>query len=328
MLGYAVEEMIGRSMLEFVGDEGQDRVRSDLLERSRVQHDIKYCRNDGTELWTIVSASPIFDSQGRFTGTLKMVTDITERKRSEKELAEKAEELARYNAELEQFAHVAAHDLQEPLRTVTSFTQLLADRYRGNLDAQADKFIELIVGGAHHMRRLIHDLLSYSRVARRQGEWKLIDCGTVFRQSLDSLRLAVDENRAIVTHDPLPTVMADPSRLEQLFQNLIGNAIKFHGQDIPHVHVSARKEGGEWIFSVRDNGIGIDPQYFELIFQIFERLHGKQQYSGTGVGLAICKRIVEGLHGRIWVESEPGKGATFYFTVPASAQQPGALATR
>jgi light-regulated signal transduction histidine kinase (bacteriophytochrome) len=159
--------------------------------------------------------------------------------------------------------------------------------------------------------------LSYARVGRRETTGKLIDCEVLFQQSLDSLALSVEESRVELTHDPLPTLLGDPSRVQQLFENLIGNALKFHGPEPLQVHVSARREGPDWIFSVRDNGIGIDPHHFEQIFQIFQRLHSKELYPGTGIGLAICKRVVEGLQGRIWVESEPGKGATFQFTLPA-----------
>lgn len=320
MLGFTVAEMLGRPMLDFLGDEGREVLASQLREcrqGSTKKYDIQLRRKDGAALWAMVSAGPTSDSRGQFTGSLQMVTDITDRKRAEEELAEKAQELARYNAELEQFAHVAAHDLQEPLRTVASFTQLLAQRYRGHLDAEADKFIDLIVGGARRMRQLIDGLLSYSRVTRQEAAWGLADSEAIFRQSLDSLRQSVEESRVELTHDPLPTLLADPLRLQQLFEHLLGNALKFRGPDPLRVHVSARREGPEWIFSVRDNGIGIDPHHFEQIFQIFERLHGNEQYPGTGIGLAICKRIVESLHGRIWVESEPGNGATFCFALPA-----------
>ena len=320
MLGFTAAEMLGRPMVEFLGEEGREFLASQLRECRRGntnQYDIKLRRQDGAALWAIVSASPMSDSGGQFTGSLQMVTDITARKRVEEELAEKVQELARSNAELEQFAHVAAHDMQEPLRTVASFAQLLARRYRGQLDADADKFIDLITSGAHRMRKLIEGLLSYARVSRREATGKLTDCEVIFRQSLDSLALSVDESRVEMTHDPLPALLGDPSRVQQLFENLIGNALKFRGPDPLRVHVSARRDGPDWIFSVRDNGIGIDPHHFEQIFQIFQRLHSKEQYPGTGMGLAICKRVVEGLQGRIWVESGPGKGATFQFTLPA-----------
>jgi PAS domain S-box-containing protein len=241
-----------------------------------------------------------------------------ERKTDEIELARRAQELARYNTELEQFAYVAAHDLQEPLRTVASFTQLLAQRYRGRLDADADKFIDLIVGGAARMRQLIQDLLSYSRVALKETALQPTDVQAVFAQALAALHAAIEESGAVVTSGTLPTLRADPAWLDQVFRNLIGNALKFHGSEPPRVHVWAEAKDGEWIFGVRDNGIGIEPEYQERIFRIFERLHSRQSYPGTGMGLAICKRVVERHGGRMWVESEPGKGSTFYFTLPRS----------
>jgi PAS domain S-box-containing protein len=264
--------------------------------------------------------SPLRDKRDRITGRLVVLRDITERKRAEEALEKKTEELARSNRDLEQFAYVASHDLQEPLRMVTSYVQLLARRYKGKLDSDADEFIRFAEDGATRMWKLINDLLAYSRVGMRSQEPKPTDCEAALLQSLDSLRMAVEENGAMVTRDPLPTVMADPLQLVQLFQNLIGNAIKFRGNEPPRIHVSASRNGDGWIFSVRDNGIGIDPEYAERIFIIFQRLHSREKYAGTGIGLAICQKIVERHGGRIWVESELGKGATFYFTVPGEGK--------
>jgi signal transduction histidine kinase len=245
-----------------------------------------------------------------------VVHDITEHKRSEEALAQQAQELARSNAELERFAYVASHDLQEPLRMVTSHLKLLEGDYKGRLDSTADEFIAHAVDGATRMQTMIKDLLAYSRVGMWGEDFEPTDCEVVFDQTLADMQVAIEESGAVVTHDPLPTVMADDLQLGQVFQNLIGNAIKFRGEEPPRVHVSAQQEGDEWVFSVRDNGIGIDPEYADCIFEIFQRLHTQEEYPGTGIGLAICKKIVERHGGRIWVESQPGKGSTFYFTIP------------
>jgi PAS domain S-box-containing protein len=242
--------------------------------------------------------------------------NITERKRSEEELKKRTEELARSNAELEQFVYVASHYLQEPLRTVSNFSQLLARRYKGKLDAKADQFIGFIVDGTTRMQKMIEDLLAYSRVSTRIKPFQPTNCETVFDQALANVKMAIEESGALVTHDPLPTVMADASQMVQLFQNLLSNAIKFR-KEKPLITVSAVQKGNEWLFSVKDNGIGIAPEFMEYIFKMFEREHSSAEYPGTGIGLAICKKIVESHGGRIWVESEQGKGSTFYFTIPA-----------
>ncbi len=236
--------------------------------------------------------------------------------KGENQLRELNEELIRSNADLQQFAYVASHDLQEPLRMVASYTQLLARRYKGKLDADADEFIGYAVDGATRMQRLINDLLAYSRVTSQGKDFEEVDCDLLLEGVLSTLRLAIEENHAVVTHGTLPKVTADPGQLGPLFQNLVINAIKFHGAEPPKVHVSAERRDHEWVFSVRDNGIGVDPQYADRIFVIFQRLHNREEYPGTGIGLALCKKIVERHGGRIWVESEPGRGATFSFTLP------------
>jgi PAS domain S-box-containing protein len=245
-----------------------------------------------------------------------MGIDISERKHAEQALQERTTELTRSNAELEQFAYVASHDLQEPLRAVAMYTQLLEQRYGERLDADASSIIGRVTAAVHRMQTLIRDLLTYSRVDTRAADFRVTSCETVLQEVLDNLQTAVAETSAEVSHDPLPTVLADEVQLRQLFQNLVGNALKFHGQEIPRVHISAVTRHGHWVFSVRDNGIGIDPQYVDRIFVIFQRLHTRRAYPGTGVGLAICKKIVERHGGRIWVDSTPGKGAEFFFTLP------------
>jgi PAS domain S-box-containing protein len=241
--------------------------------------------------------------------------DITDRKQAEEGLKRVMSDLERSNRELEQFAYVASHDLQEPLRMVASYTQLLAQRYQGQLDEKAKKYIDYAVDGAVRMQRLITDLLAYSRVKAPTGSAADVDSHAVLGEALRNLQSAIQESHALVTSDDLPTVRADVTQLAQVFQNLIANAIKFHAADAPCVHVSVEDLGLEWRFSVRDNGIGIEAQYAQRIFGIFQRLHTRQEYPGTGIGLAVCKRIVESHGGRIWVESELGKGSVFFFTV-------------
>jgi signal transduction histidine kinase len=265
-----------------------------------------------------VTARPVNGHTGELIGGLAVFRDVTEKHRVEEELAERREELERSNAELEQFAYVASHDLQEPLRMVASYTQLLARRYRGKLDEDADEFIGYAVDGATRMQALINDLLTYSRVQRKELELATVESGDAVEGALANLRGAVEDRDAVVVvDDELPEVRGDLTQLTQLFQNLLGNALKFTNGARPEVHVGVRRRPGEWVFSVRDNGIGIDPQHAERIFEVFQRLHTRQEYPGTGIGLAVCKKIVERIGGRIWVQSSPGEGATFSFAIPA-----------
>jgi light-regulated signal transduction histidine kinase (bacteriophytochrome) len=266
-----------------------------------------------------MSPRPIFDARGEFKGSFATLTDITRRKQAEEALAQQAEELARSNADLERFAYVASHDMQEPLRMVTSYMQLLARRYTGRLDSDADEFIDYAVGGARRMQQMINDLLAYSRLGRRGEDFKSVDCDLSLDWALMNLRAAIETSGARITRDGLPTVIGSAGQLGQMFQNLIGNAIKFRGQAPLHVHISVKREENEWLFSVADNGIGFDQQYDERVFIIFQRLHGRG-YPGTGIGLAICKKIVERHGGRIWAKSEPGKGTIVYFTIPAEEE--------
>lgn len=248
-------------------------------------------------------------------------SDVTERKRAEQAIQQMTEDLRRSNAELEQFAYVASHDLQEPLRMVSSYVQLLARRYQGKLDKDADDFIAYAVDGAKRMQNLINDLLAYSRVGTRSGESTSVSAEALLGEALSNLQFMIQETGAKITHEQLPMVKGDRIQLTQVFQNLIGNAIKFHGPESPCIHVSACQAQNEWVFSVRDNGIGIDPKFAERIFIIFQRLNDRTQYPGTGIGLAICKRIVLRHGGRIWVESEPGKGSVFYFSLPLCIEE-------
>ncbi len=246
---------------------------------------------------------------------LLAIEDITERKQAEK-LRQTVEELARSNRDLEQFAYAASHDLQEPLRMVASYVQLLERRYKDKLDSDAKEYIAFAVDGATRMQKLINDLLIYSRVSSRGKKLKQADFASALEEAMANLRVSIEDSGTVITYDKLPEIHADESQLIQLLQNLIDNAIKFRSEDVPRIHISARENQNEWLFSVEDNGIGIDPQYAERIFVIFQRLHDKESYPGTGIGLAICKKIVERHGGRIWVESDPSKGSTFFFTIP------------
>jgi signal transduction histidine kinase len=243
-----------------------------------------------------------------------------ERRVDQERLARTVEELARSNRDLEQFAYIASHDLQEPLRMVAAYTQLLAERYRGRLDEKADKYIDYASNGALRMQTLIRDLLAFSRVGRKGSEPKVIDCNTIVGQALKNLQSATRESGAVVSYDRLPLVRCNSFQFLQLFQNLIGNAIKFRGSEKPAIHLSAARTGSEWLFTVSDNGIGIEPECAEVIFSVFKRLHTSSEYPGNGIGLAIAKKVVEQHGGKIWVESTKGRGSNFKFTLPASGE--------
>lgn len=281
-----------------------------------------FVRNHGDSegTWISVSARPLRDDDGNVQGGVVVIRDMSKQKQAQEALAEKQSELERSNHDLEQFAYAASHDLQEPLRAVSGYCQLLARRFQGQLGPQADNYITEAVNGARRMQALIEGLLAYSRVSRRGNPRVLTESQSAFDHCLMNLRTAIEESGATITHGPLPTVFADPMQLMLLFQNLIGNALKYRGEYSPEIHVSARDEDKEWLFAVHDNGIGIDPKFYERIFLIFQRLHTRREYAGTGIGLAICKRIVECHGGRIWVESAPGQGSTFYFTLPRNEE--------
>jgi PAS domain S-box-containing protein len=260
-------------------------------------------------------------ADGEIESLLVISHDVTQRRQLEEELKETVKELRHSNEELQQFAYVASHDLQEPLRTITSFTQLIERRYKDKLDSDADEFIEYIVDAAKRMQTLINDLLNYSRVATKKKGFELTDMGDVLKSALNNLNTAIYENNAEITYENLPKIMAEPGQMIQLFQNLIGNAIKFRKPEVPpkiNIKVCKDKNKEEYVFSIQDNGIGMEQQYAERIFTIFQRLHTKEEYEGTGIGLAISKKVVELHGGRIWVESKPGRGSTFYFTIPTA----------
>ena len=245
-----------------------------------------------------------------------LTKEIAEVKRAREELKQLAAELERSNTDLQQFAYAASHDLQAPLRVIAGFINLIEKRYKGKLDEKADEFIAATVDGVNRMSMLIKDLLEYARVDTQRKTFEPTDCASSLNEALYDLQKVIEESSASVTYDSLPTVKADAVQLTSLFQNLISNAIKFRGNNLPEIHVSAVQKGNDWVFSVRDNGIGIDKKFAGKIFDVFERLHTREKYDGTGIGLAICKKIVERHGGKIWVESEPGKGSTFYFTIP------------
>jgi signal transduction histidine kinase len=245
--------------------------------------------------------------------------EMAERKKAEEALRGTADDLARSNKDLEQFAYVASHDLQEPLRAVSGFVGLLKKQYRDKLNAEAIEYIDLSVEGAERMQTLIHDLLTFSRVGTRGGAFVAMNMKDALDNALKNLQVAISETETLVTCDAMPVVTADATQMTQLLQNLIANAIKFHGPSRPEIHIGAERKNDQWVVSVRDNGIGIEPRYYDRIFLIFQRLHTRTQFKGTGIGLAVCKKIVERHGGAIWVESKPGEGSTFYLTIPDRA---------
>ncbi len=323
--GYSRDELVGQQVKNIIPEGFAERLLADALrsvEDALAQQigtgiELTGRRKDGSDFPIEIMLSPLESAEGILVTAA--VRDITTRKKAEVHLLQKMEELNRSNEELGQFAYIASHDLQEPLRMVASYTQLLSRRYKGKLDANADEFISYAVDGANRMQRLIQDLLAFSRIGTKGQDLLDISSEDALQQALTNLRSAIEESGAQVTHDPLPPVMADETQLIQLFQNLVGNAIKYQTSGAPRVHVSTeRNSAKKWIFSVRDNGLGIDPQYFEKIFGMFQRLHKREEFAGTGIGLAICKKIVERHGGTISVESQPGQGSTFRFVLEGS----------
>jgi PAS domain S-box-containing protein len=320
--GYRRNELLGQKVTNIIPAGFAERLIADdlrsaedaLAQQIGTGIELIGRRKDGSEFPIELMLSPLGNAEGILVTAA--IRDITTRKKAAALLLQKVEELYRSNEELGQFAYIASHDLQEPLRMVASYTQLLSRRYTGKLDADADEFIAFAVDGASRMQRLIQDLLAYSRVGTKGKDLLETSSEDALQQALINLRGAIVESGALVTHDPLPTVLADEMQLIQLFQNLVGNAVKYQRPGVPKVHVSAAKDGEKkWIFSVQDNGLGIDPQYFEKIFGLFQRLHKRDEFAGTGIGLAICKKIVERHGGSISVESQPGQGSTFRFAL-------------
>jgi PAS domain S-box-containing protein len=322
--GYRRDELLGQKVSNIVPEGFAERLVADglrsaedaLAQQIGTGIELHGRRKDGSEFPIEIMLSPLESTDGVLVTAA--IRDITARKMGEAELLDKVEELNRSNEELQQFAYIASHDLQEPLRMVASYTALLARRYKGKLDADADDFIAFAVDGASRMQRLIQDLLAYSRVGSKGKEFANTSSEAALRQAMRNLRGAIEASGAAVTHGPLPVVLADEMQLTQLFQNLVGNAIKYRRAGVPEVHVTAAPNGGrKWMFSVEDNGLGIEPQYFERIFGMFQRLHKREEFEGTGIGLAICKKIVERHGGAISVESSLGKGSTFRFPLAA-----------
>lgn len=332
LFGYTPDEIVGKRVEVLVPESvraGHVGKRNSFFESPRkrpmgIGLDLYGLRKDGTEIPVEISLGPLVTEHGTYV--LSAIRDASARKAIEYELQrfnaeleqrvqERTAELARSNTELQQFAYVASHDLQEPLRMVASYTQLLARRYKGRLDSDADDFIAFAVEGANRMQRLINDLLAYSRVGTKGKSFEPVDPTVVLGNVLSDLHLKIDDMQAVVTHSDLPIVLADQMQMGQLLQNLVANALKFRGESQPRIHISAETVEGKAVFCVEDNGIGLDEEFAQRIFVIFQRLHGPDKYEGSGIGLAICKKIVERHGGKIWVESKPGAGARFFFTM-------------
>jgi PAS domain S-box-containing protein len=324
ILGYEEDELIGRPSLSFVLAEDRDTVRENAVRMLKGEcslgYEFRVVNKQAKIKWVMETVVPIYYRRKR--ATLGCLIDVTERKQMEERLKQITAELQYSNTELEQFAYVISHDLQEPLRMVSSYTQLLAKRYSDKLDNDADEFIAYAVDGTKRMQSLLHDLLEYSRVGTRGKPFSLVNCQHIVEQAIANLKIAIEECGASVSYDVLPTIMGDEGQLVRLFQNLIGNAIKFRREEAPQVHISAKRMNYIVTFSVKDNGIGIDPQHSQSIFEIFRRLHTIEEYPGTGMGLAICKKIVERHGGHISVQSQPGQGSTFYFSVNTAGGEP------
>jgi PAS domain S-box-containing protein len=314
LLGQKVKNIIPTGFAERLVSDGLRSAEDALAQKIGTGIELSGRRKDGSEFPLELMLSPLESAEGILVTAA--IRDISVRKAAEADLRQNVQDLNHSNQELEQFANIASHDLQEPLRMVASYTQLLARRYKGKLDSDADEFIAYAVDGASRMQRLIQDLLAYSRVGSKSGSMREISSENALLQALQNLRGVIQDSGALVTHEALPAVIADEIQLIQLFQNLVGNAIKYQNSGIPRVQIAATRNGAKrWTFSVKDNGLGIEPQYFEKIFGMFQRLHKREEFAGTGIGLAICKKIVERHGGRISVESQLGMGSTFRFAL-------------
>jgi PAS domain S-box-containing protein len=325
LYGFSAEEAVGRHISFIIPPERRDSELENIMAHLRLSAETNRIETErltknGGRIEVEVRISPIRNAQGELLGASAIAHDIGERKRTERELARWRDELAKSNAELERFAYVASHDLQEPLRMIASYVQLLAKRYQGRLDSDADDFIAYAVDGANRMKTMIADLLKYSRAGHGDA-FEMIDSGAALDRALANLQLAITETGATVTRGELPMVRGIKAQIAELFQNLVGNALKFHGEQPPRIQIAAQRDGCAWQFSVADNGIGIAPEYQEKIFEIFRRLHGREKYPGTGIGLTVCRKIVLHHGGQIRVESDEGSGATFRFTLPDAAAQ-------
>ncbi|MDP4173357.1 MAG: ATP-binding protein [Bacteroidota bacterium] len=316
LLGTERSVLINRNFNYFLYSDSKpvfdDFLRKVFENNEKASCELMLRTEDHTMMYVYLEGKNIENSES----CLLTMIEITERRKAEKALTYTSEALKRSNAELEQFAYAVSHDLQEPLRMISGYIKFLEDNLRGTLDYKTSKYMDYIVDGSKRMFTLIKDLLAYSRVASQKEETVPADLNNVIEEVLKDLKLSIDDTKAEIKADKLPVVRANPALMRQLFQNLIANAIKFRGKENPVIYITFERKAGNLVFCVRDNGIGINPEFSERIFMIFQRLHEREKYPGTGIGLALCKKIVENHGGKIWIESEEGKGAAFYFTLP------------
>lgn len=318
---YPADELVGRNIRMINSDDHSEESAREMwrtIAQGEIwKGEIRNRAKDGSLFWTSTTVIPILNSTGTPEHYTAIHTEITECKETKQRMEAKIAELTRSNDELEQFAYVVTHDLQEPLRAINSFTQLLKRHCDNQLDKRTDELIALVIDGATRMQMLINDLLTYAQTNPDQA-FSDVDCAQQLNYVLTDLSIAIDESHALISYDKLPVVKGIPFQFTQLFHNLISNAIKFRGQQQPRIHIGIKEESNEWIFCVSDNGIGMEERYLERIFQVFQRLHSRREYAGTGIGLAICKKIIDHHKGKIWVKSTPNIGSEFYFAIPKS----------